>query len=161
MKFSASIILFLFSSYLSFSQKSDVSISVTYVQPYCGGARPSEEMLEMANKPQPFIEKTIIVVNEKGKAIKLKTDTSGKINTKLKVGNYKLYELWRYKKSTPDGQSLKNYDSNCLKTEWKKEFASLSVDSKKVDYQLTNGIVVNCNWLIPCMLDSAKPQIPE
>lgn len=161
MKFSASFILFLFSGFLSFSQKHNISLTVSYIQPYCGGARPSREMLEMAHTPKPFVEKTVVVVNEKGKALKLKTDTAGKINTKLKAGNYKLYEVWRFKKNTPDGQSLNNYDSNCLKIEWKKEFAVLSVDSKKIDYKETNGIIINCNWLIPCMIDSLKPQIPE
>jgi hypothetical protein len=161
MKLSVGLILFLFSGFLSYSQKYTVQVVVTYIQPYCGGARPSEEILEMARTPLPYVEKKVIAVNEKGKAFKLKTNKEGKIVCKLKEGNYKLFEEWRFNKNTPDGQPHKNYDANCLKAEWLKEFAVLTVESKKLDYRETNGIVNTCNYNIPCVLDSFRGPIPE
>lgn len=162
MKLKSHLIILLFlSSVLCFSQKLAVSFQVTYLEPYCGGARPSPEIEEKANTPQAYLNKIVYIVNAQGKAVKAKTNAEGKVSIKLKAGNYKLYEAWRYKKGTPDAQPKKNYDCNCLQGEWKKEFAMLGVDSKKTDYTLSNGIIIPCNWNMPCVLDSLRPHIPE
>lgn len=161
MKWKSFIIILLLSGYFSFSQKQPVKISITYIEPYCGGARPSPEMEEKARTPQAYVKKTLFLVDAKGKTIKAKTDLNGTLNLKLKAGDYKLYEAWRHCKSTPDGQSKKKYSLDCLKTEWNKEFAVLNVGAAKSDYKETNGIYASCNHTIPCMLDSLRPSIPE
>lgn len=161
MKLKLIFCLLLFTGTVSFSQKYTVSLTVTYIEPYCGGARPSPEMEENARTPKPYSLQTIYLVNSKGKKIKAKTDADGKLNIKLNLGTYKLYENWRCCKGTPNGQPKKNFNQECLQAEWKKEFAVVLVTAEKSDLKETNGIVKACDWNTACLLDSFKAPIPE
>ncbi|WP_317897440.1 hypothetical protein [Aurantibacillus circumpalustris] len=147
--------------HISIAQTFPVNFTVTCLKPYCGGARPTPEMEKMAQTQQPYSEKTILLVNAKGKCKKLKTNADGIISCSLKVGDYKLYEAWRCCKKTPDGSSKKRYDKACLELEWTKEFASLTVSTSSNNFKVTNGIVEYCDSNIPCVLESFRAQPPE
>ncbi len=161
MKLNLIFCLLLFTSSVAFSQKYPVSLTVNYIEPYCGGARPSPEMEENARTPKPYSLQTIYLVNNKGKKIKAKTNAEGKLSLKLSDGTYKLYENWRCCKGTPNGGPKKNFNQECLQLEWKKEFAVLEVKDGKSDLKETNGIVKVCEWNTACLLDSIKVPIPE
>src|SRR4051812_22262680 len=105
MRLKTSLIIFLFSSFACFSQKKSITAKITYTEPYCGGARPTKEIEAEAKKEKPYAKKTIILVSSEGKIDSIKTNSSGIIKYKLKPGNYKLFESWRYYKTSPNTTS--------------------------------------------------------
>jgi hypothetical protein len=137
-----------------FSQKRAVSVPVTCLIPYCGGARPTKEILAEAEKPKPYSEKTIIFVSN-GRVDSARTDKAGILKKKLSAGKYRLLESWRYYHGTPDGTPLSNFDNQCLKTEWEKEFAILSVAKKSQKLEKKFDITEHCDRQKPCILESA------
>ncbi len=161
MVYKISFILFLFSAFSGVSQKKCVNIPITYTDPYCGGARPTKEIEAAAQTPKPYANKILVVVSESGKTLVVKTNSTGILKLKLKAGSYKIYEAWRYYKQAPAPTQLKDMDPECLKLEWQKETYSLKIDSKNTDILLKNEIVLHCPWAIPCLLESAKPPVPE
>ena len=70
-------------------------------------------------------------------------------------------EDWRYYKKTPAKLPVSSVDMDCLKLEWQKEIASITVDEKSAQVTPKNQIVVYCPWAIPCLLDSARPAFPQ
>jgi hypothetical protein len=156
-----SVLLLLFCSLACFSQKRSFSLAITYMEPYCGGARPTKEMEEEAQKAKPYIKKTIIVVSESGKIDSAKTDDSGILKLKLSVGKYKLFDAWRYYKQVPSGFSMKDMNAECLTLEWQKEIFSLNIGHKNMDSHPKNKIVLYCPWATPCLLESARPAMPQ
>ncbi len=154
------VLLMLF-AFVCFSQAKQVSLQINYMQPYCGGARPSAEMLAEAQKPKPFANKTIIVVSKKGRADSAKTNTNGELVLKLKKGSYKIYESWRYYKKGASGLKLADFDKECLKSEWNKETKEIIVSKKEFKVIDKNEIVEECPWNLTCILESAKPPASE
>ena len=69
MKTSKKILILVFVSTVLFScsQKKLVSTQINYMQPYCGGARPTPEIIADAEKSKPYANKTIVIVSAKGK----------------------------------------------------------------------------------------------
>src|SRR5687768_12514434 len=100
-----------------YSQKRNVSLKLSYYTPYCGGARPTKEIEEEARKPKPLSGKTIMLVKD-AEIDSVRTDKNGMMKKKLRNGEYKLLESWRYYHGTPDGSEMSNYDRDCLKNEW-------------------------------------------
>jgi hypothetical protein len=124
---------------------------------YCGGARPSPEILAKYEKPFPYANKKLVMIASNGKTDTVITDANGKLTLKLKDGTYKLYESWRYYKKTPDGSGRENYDSSCLAQRWEK--VDVSIEIKKRKSKITNEIdQAYCPHTIPCLLN---PHIPE
>lgn len=153
------VFIFLFATSL-FGQKKTVVLSLSYFQPYCGGARPTKEMQEEAAKPKPYSNKAVVIVSETGKADSVKTNATGRIKIRLKKGTYKLYEAWRYYKSTANGEAKTNYDEECLKNEWKNETYLITVTKKGYELKEVNQIINNCDWNTPCIKNGSK-QIPD
>jgi len=156
-----SLLLFLFCTFFCFSQKKKISLTITQLEPYCGGARPTKEMQQQTQIPKPYVNKTMIVVSESGKVDSSKTNALGVLKLKLKPGKYKLLEGWHYYKRIPTGFSEKDFDMNCLKQEWQKELYSIIVDSKKAEAIPERGIIIYCPWATPCLLESARPALPQ
>lgn len=154
-----SSLLFLI-SFLTFSQKKAVVINMTYREPYCGGARPTAEMEEEAQKARPYARKKIIVVAANGKVSSFKTDAKGILKLKLHAGTYRVYESWRYAKKAPKALPLNNFDTECLKLEWQKEAFLIKVGDN-ISIELKNEIILSCPWAIPCILDSFRPELPN
>ncbi|MBA3662693.1 MAG: hypothetical protein H0W61_00595 [Bacteroidetes bacterium] len=140
------------------SQKKMHKIKVSCIQPYCGGARPSPEMVADGEKIRAYVEKTVILVSEKGKVDSAKTDKDGNINKKLAIGTYKLFEPWRYYKKTQSGDAIKDFDKECLKTEWKKHFMEVTITKSTLTQKSDSPIILNCSWDAPCLLESIKVQ---
>ncbi len=139
------------------AQKSLVSQKITYIQPYCGGARPTPEMEHEAEKPKSYSGKTIVIVSESGKIDSVKTDKDGSFKRSLKYGKYKLFEAWKYYKTTPDGTAISLFDKACLDLEWKKEFRSISVTKTKTSEEEKYQINLKCPWSVPCLLEQNMP----
>jgi hypothetical protein len=163
MKFSLHfLVFFLLIAASACSQKKMHKIKISYVRPYCGGARPSAEMLAEAEKPRPYSGKTIILISSAGKVDSAKTDTAGYIRKKMAVGKYKLYEPWRYYKKTQSGDPINEFDKECLKTEWARSFMDVTVTKSSLAQKSETPIVIYCSWDAPCLLESIKAQrIPE
>jgi len=155
-------ILFLLTGTTASCQKKLQSIKISYLQPYCGGARPTPEMEAEAQKPKPYAHKTVIIVSENGKVDSVKSNEAGIIKKKLIAGKYKLYESWRYYKSTQTGDPLSEFDKSCLEEEWKRYFMEVTVTKSKLTQKSDNPIILNCSWDAPCMLETHKvPKRPE
>jgi hypothetical protein len=76
---------------------------VTYTNSYCGGARPSEEMLADYATPKNFVSTTIYLKRKKGGKViyKIVTDKDGKFKKCIKPGKYLLYMSKYYNKKLP------------------------------------------------------------
>lgn len=134
-------------------------IEIKYIQPYCGGARPTEEMLEDAKKEKKYSDMEVMLVSAKNKMIKAKTDAEGKLNVKVPYGTYKLFEAWRYNKKTPNGEDLKEFDENCLKAEWEKSFMTVEFTKTKTAQKSDGPIIMFCSPNAPCL--RADNHIPQ
>lgn len=155
------ILVFVSTALFSCSQKKLVSTQINFMQPYCGGARPTPEIIADAEKPKPYANKTIVFVSTKGKVDSAKTNDSGMLNLKLKSGTFKLYEAWRYYKKATGGLVVSDFDVECLKTEWKKEIKEIVVTKKEIKILDKNEIVEVCPSNLPCVLESHRPPARE
>lgn len=134
-----------------------IKLELKQLHEYCGGARPSPEMLAKYEKPWPYANKKLIMVSSEGKIDSVQTDAKGKVTLKLKNGVYKLYEPWRYHKRTPDGTAAENFDKECLEKQWDK--VDVEIEIKKRKSKITKNIDnAFCPYKIPCL---KNPQMPE
>lgn len=131
------------------------------MQPYCGGARPTPEILKDAETPKPYANKTIVIISTKGKVDSVKTNATGLLSVKLKEGEYKLFEAWRYYKKADGGMMVSDFEAECLKAEWQKEIKMIEVTKTEVKISEKNEIIQVCPWNLPCILDSRKPPAHE
>lgn len=96
---------------------------VTSTEDYCGGARPSDEMLQDLSTPKPFANKVIYVkmgtVNKNSNKTvkKLTTDANGRFSVMLSPGNtYYFIEEWKAKVFvTPKNTRELVWDIPCLR----------------------------------------------
>ncbi len=134
-----------------------VSFKFTFTMPYCGGAKPTPEILAQSEKPQLLTSQKIYFINAKtNKLDSVTTNQMGEVSKVLKSGTYLLIEPWRLLKQTPDGDISSKYDENCLKTEWTKSLYTLIVTRKTTKLQTININYV-CPHNFPCLLDIHKP----
>lgn len=160
--FSKILLLFaIFFVLLSCSQKKLVSTQINFMQPYCGGARPTPEIIKESEQPKPYANKTIVFVSATGKTDSAKTNNTGLFSVKLKAGEYKLFEAWRYYNKADGGMLVSDFDAECLKAEWQKEIKIVSVTKSEVKIFEKNEIVEICPWNLPCILDSRRPPARE
>ena len=124
-KFISSFLLLI--SLQNFSQK-NVNYELTQDQKYCGGAKPSPEILAKYERPLLYANKKLILVSASGKIDTVKTNSKGILKIKLKPGSYKLYEPWRYYKRSPDGNDMSYFDLECLTKQWAK--VDISIDTQ-------------------------------
>jgi len=155
------VLLFVMNVMISCSQKKLVSGQINFMQPYCGGARPTPEIIADAAKPKPYANKTLVFVSAKGKIDSVKTNNNGEFSAKLKVGTYKLFEAWRYYKKAAGGLAVSDFDGECLKAEWKKEIKEIIVTKKETKISDKNEIIEICPWNLPCILESHRPPARE
>jgi hypothetical protein len=112
-----------------------VKVYITSTESYCGGARPSDEILQDVQTPKPYAFKTFYIrkgaQNSKGKAIKVVTDSAGCFSIKLKPGKYCL--LYPTQLKEPDYSKYKSTQVRstqgkaCLKAWWLKGWQVISV----------------------------------
>jgi len=74
---------------------------VVFTNSYCGGVRPSQEILDEYKKEYPLINSTILFqnTNDKSTAIKATTDSSGITVVSLKAGVYNYFMTESYCKT--------------------------------------------------------------
>lgn len=149
--------LFLLVASLGFSQKRKVVLEIKSLQPYCGGAAPTEEMIAESSRPKPYAKKMIIVISEKGKVDSVKTNEKGELKLKLKKGIYKLVEPWRYYLDTPGGVDANEFDLHCLKEEWPKIAYVLEVTKKGFKAVSNQEIIIYCPNSLPCIKNAEVP----
>jgi hypothetical protein len=150
------VFLFLLFPFCLFSQQK-IKLELKQQYEYCGGARPSPEILAKYEKPLPYANRKLIMVSASGKIDSVQTDANGKLNLKLKDGTYNLYEAWRYYKRTPDGNSFNSYDTSCLVNHWAK--VDVTIFIKKRNSKITSNIdKAYCPHTIPCL---RNPHLPE
>ena len=123
-------------------QKFNVSGHVIFTNSYCGGARPSDEMLESYETEYPLTNSTILLkqAEQKGKSIKITTDKKGNFQANLNPGTYDYFMTEKYSKNM--GAS---FSSSC--DVWLKRcFGQIKITEKKgKGYKLFFGF--GCN---PC-----------
>ena len=98
------IIFFLLNVCFSLTAQSKrVKIKLVQFIPYCGGARPTPEILKATQEEVPYANKKLIFISTKGKIDTIFTDSNGFINKKLFCDTYKFFEPWKYYKKIPYG----------------------------------------------------------
>ncbi|MCU0359650.1 MAG: hypothetical protein MUF75_02855 [Bacteroidia bacterium] len=155
------LFVFLMLSLLLGAQKKRVTLELLFTEPYCGGARPSPEILEEAQKQKPFAGRKMILISKTGKVDTLLTDAKGKIVVKLNKGEYTVFEPWRYYKSTFSGAPGNQFDQACLKAEWEKPTLEIKVTRKKASIMFKNELQNYCDWATPCLLEIHAPPMRE
>lgn len=138
-----------------------VSGYVSLTGSYCGGAAPSEEMLEALSKPYAYIGKVFYV--RKGKTndlkqpiiLKFKTDSSGKFSFKLPPGNYCIIQEEQKnsfgKMKYPKASNI-TVDKTCLFDWWKKPYYILEIKDKAItglDFKFTKRCFIPGD--VPCL----------
>jgi hypothetical protein len=156
-KFPFGISLFLLVFAASSCAQKLATVKISCIQPYCGGAKPTPQMEEDAQKLKPYSNKTVILVSEAGKIDSAKTNSEGVIKSKLAPGKYKLYEAWRYYKGTPNGDAMSSFDQACLEKEWSKYFMEVTRTKKSTTQKSDGPIVMECPWKLPCINEKFLP----
>lgn len=130
---------------ISWGQKTNplyvVSGKIMQTSQYCGGARPSEEMLKSYETPRPYISKVLYIKagvtnNPKEKVVlKFKSDSSGKFSFQLKPGTYCILQEEQVKAFNSKDYISSNtysYDLACIKAWWKKPLKVITVKDASV-----------------------------
>ncbi|MBK9285599.1 MAG: hypothetical protein IPM51_14960 [Sphingobacteriaceae bacterium] len=140
-------------------QKGELLVQVKYKQPYCGGARPTPEVLAEAEKEHNYANAKFILVNTNQKTYPISTNTEGLIKIKIPYGDYSLMEEWRNNKKIPGDEKLDNFDKDCLENEWKKVYLKFNF-SKSTTLPLKPEIIeLTCPNNYPCLkVDNQIPQ---
>jgi hypothetical protein len=140
------------------SKQKDVSGLITQTHAYCGGARPTEEVLKRLQTPAPFPGKKIYIRcgNEnttKKKIIRTVTaDSTGHFSIKLPPGTYCIIQEEQVKKLDPDHFLKKEtaelkLKKNCLEKWWSTCYQTFEV--KATD----SHVPLNVNFHFPCFTE--------
>lgn len=133
---------------------------VTRNYPYCGGARPSEEIMAEANSPKPFAGKMLHLIRgdfhakDREVMASFETDSAGKFSFDLIAGSYVVLTDEQFNK-TP----LKEFTSELIKgdevcyNEWlDKPVLSFTVSDRDIkDLKIHFQYRCFVNTYIPCM----------
>lgn len=140
----------------------EVQVQITKTSSYCGGARPSDEMVKDLETPKPASEVRFFIgsggVNQ-GKEFVLegKTDKHGHAVVKLPAGQY--YLVFEDKTLDSKNNLLKTYgnetrhysaiDKSCLEDWFKQPESSFSVERRPLVIEVNQHIP--CSWqAVPC-----------
>ena len=138
------------------AQTKTVKLKFVETRSYCGGAAPTQEMVEELKIKKPFAYQSIYVYS-KGKCVdSLRTDSAGRVNKKMKAGKYDLYLPWKHFKQAPAGE-LSEYNLDCMKKEWVMADGILTISAKGVAF--TNKRIGHqfCFWQYNCLIERHLP----
>ena len=132
---------------------------VTQTWSYCGGAAPSEEMLEEARRPRPYEGKVFYI--RKGKINSLKepmilsftVSAAGTFSFQLPAGVYSIIQDTQLKALNFNDYNVdanKYADKDCLKKWWAQAYYVLEIKDKNI----TN---LNFEFHHACFVDSDIP----
>lgn len=155
------------------AEQFDVVIEATTTQAYCGGAKPSEEVLKELNTPAPapnvklYLRKGEVNNIENEVDYEFVTDDKGEIKTHLPAGTYSIvFEekkdqssfnnlIEKYGKETSYQTAI---DTTCLKKFFREPNAILEV-KKNQENIITVNRMKRCQWTrIPC--SNYKGELP-
>jgi hypothetical protein len=156
------------------AEKINIEIRITRTSAYCGGARPSPEVMTDLQTPKPFPRKKLYL--KKGEKntfttkifMELTSDSAGKVNCQLQPGKYFIVD--EFKKDTGYYNRLKkrysaltpNYspiDKLCLKNWYEQPDLVFELKEGEVK-DLTINFHKNCTWNeIPCI--EFKGPVPQ
>jgi hypothetical protein len=112
-----------------------------------------------ASGPKPYSNRTVVFVSDKGQIDSLKTNNEGVLKKKLRKGDYKLYEPWRYYLYTPENLPIESFDRECLKEEWQKQMYLVKVSKEEIKTIKVTPVIFNCPWAAPCLLQQGPPPL--
>lgn len=137
-----------------------VSGTISQASSYCGGARPTDEILASAQKSRPFPNKKFHIIKEETNTINhniilsFTSDSAGNFSFSLPAGTY--YFLLDEQAAAPD---LKKYtsqnvkaDETCFKDWWAKPYYMLEVGNaniKGLNFEFHHRCFINYD--IPCL----------
>jgi len=101
----------------------NVKVCVMFKNTYCGGAAPSQSILDQYKIEYPLTNTTILLqdTSGNGKIIKIRTNSKGMIKTKLRAGTYNYFMTEKYNKNLGF-----DFNSNC--DEWlKRSFGQITI----------------------------------
>lgn len=143
-----------------------VAGTVTATYAYCGGARPSAEMLAELNRPKPMANKKLFIksgaINTANETVikSFETDANGYFKIELAKGSYCVVdEIKSGAFKLPATDSLHKWDANCLKKEYERCDYQLNVSTKTMD-SVKVTFFIPCQWDSPC-LDYSGPLPPS
>ncbi len=116
---------------IEISKTQKVTVCVKFRNTYCGGAAPSESILEQYKAEYHLKNTTILLQSASGKTIKIRTNSKGYFKTKLRPGTYNYYMTDKYDKNL-------GFEFNSSCDEWlKRSFGQITiVAGQKEDYKI-------------------------
>jgi hypothetical protein len=131
-----------------------ISGKITQTSLFCGGARPTEEMMREMEVPKPYKNKVLYVragkINTTAKSVLLKftADSAGSFSFTLPPGEYVIIQAEQVKKlnlkKLPSGKDFM-INKKCLDEWWKKPYYALVIK----DADVTN---LNFNFEKRCFI---------
>lgn len=133
--------------------------NVKQTSSYCGGARPSQEMLDEFATPKPFPNKTFYVLKGKTNNLSNKiiatftTDTNGNFSFKLPPGTYSILveEQTKPIKAQDYTNKYQTVNDKCLQRWWQKPYYLLIVKNKNKPLNFIFNHRCYINNDIPCI----------
>jgi len=131
---------------------------------YCGGARPTQEMMEQITQPKPLAKTTFYIrqdsVNDISKPIykEFTTDSLGNFSIQLPAGKYSIVNTEKKNSDFVNGlkktyaKETENYsaiDLNCIKEWVKTPDAILNVNGDVKNFTITYS--EHCSWHVQCV----------
>lgn len=149
------------------TEKFNVEISITRTSAYCGGARPTPEMIAELQTPKPFPAKNLYLKKGERNTFTTKiiraitSDNSGKVHLLLPPGKYFIvdelkkdtsyYNLLKRQYSSPTDQ-YSAIDMLCLKKWYEQPDLIFEIKSGDEVINLIVNFHKNCSWKeIPCI----------
>jgi hypothetical protein len=135
---------------------STVTVSGTiYIQKaYCGGARPSEEMVQGLRQPASnftlyYKTNDLVTIEHVSTIDSVKTDSAGHYTLRLHKGQFCFFEKWKMDRlSIPKDDKFNHWDSVCYLQQYQTCDFSINIQS---DTSQANIILQrHCPWNTPC-----------
>lgn len=140
--------------------KKKIKFSIRVINPYCGGAAPSDEMEIARMKGEPAKEFIFYLNNESEDPIRMITDMEGSASIELNNGKYCVKEGY---KSDPEmikklNDSDWEFDNECL-ADWKNQCNQEFVVSDSSSNLVKFTYYPRCGWEgpVPCITNAGFP----
>ena len=132
----------------------NTELKITVHVPYCGGARPTDEML---NKYKPVTKSFILASDNKYERL-VKSNELGVITLALPVGKYHLKELYKNvsfdefyaKEKESKGNFIEVGSSECYKKWWQKNVIDFEITDSTTSLTANGMLYSNCYTKNPC-----------
>jgi hypothetical protein len=136
------------------SKKYVIKIKATTTSSYCGGAAPSDDMIDKLKTPRGINGTTFYIIsgstNKADRKIidSFTTDDLGEANIKMRAGTFAIITAeQRASFKTKSNNEYQTWDNACLLKTWQKPQAIFKSTSKK---NVSFNIERPCQWNMPC-----------